>query len=81
MSKVRRNGIKAVTAVYAAYKWFEDHVDDVERWSASAISGARGKPFEKVVVPAAERATAAARWVRAHGSQSSTSRSRWMKKR
>lgn len=61
---IRRRGAKAVAFMYAGYKWFEDHTDEVERWADRAIIQARGKRVAKVVVPAANSAKSAARWVR-----------------
>jgi hypothetical protein len=60
----RRRGAKAAAFIYAGYKWFEDHTDDVERWSDKAIIQARGKRVAKVVIPAANSAKSAAQWVR-----------------
>jgi hypothetical protein len=63
-SRLRRNAPKTAAFVYAGYKWFEDHTDEVERWSVKAIEHARGKRYEPVVVPVASAARAAARWIR-----------------
>lgn len=65
-SKISRNAPKIGAFAYAGYKWFEDHTDEVERWSAKAVERARGKRIEKVVVPAAGAAQSAARWMRAN---------------
>jgi hypothetical protein len=54
---------KAGTAIYAGYKWLEDHTDEVDRWSAKVIEKAAGKSYEKVVVPPARLARSAAGWV------------------
>jgi hypothetical protein len=66
-SRLRTRGTRAAALLYAGYKWFEDHTDDVERWSDRAIEGARGKRVAGVVVPAANASKAAARWVRENG--------------
>ena len=63
-SKIRRNAPKAAAFVYAGYKWFEDHTDEVERWSNNVIARTRGKRIERVAVPAASAAKTAARWLR-----------------
>jgi hypothetical protein len=54
---------KAGTAIYAGYKWLEDHTDEVDRWSARVIDKAAGKSYEKIVVPVAQLARSAAGWV------------------
>jgi len=64
-SRIRRNAPKIGAFAYAGYKWFEDHTDEVERWSAQAVDRSRGKRMEKFVVPAAGAAQSAVRWMRA----------------
>lgn len=54
---------KAGTAIYAGYKWLEDHTDEVDRWSSRVIEKAAGKSYEKVIVPPARLAKTAADWV------------------
>ena len=61
---MRKAGAKAATVAYAGYKWFEDHTDEVERWSGKAVERSRGKRIEKLVVPAAGAAQSAVRWMR-----------------
>ena len=63
-SRIRRNAPKIGAFAYAGYKWFEDHTDEVERWSAQAVDRSRGKRIEKFVVPAAGAAQSAVRWMR-----------------
>ena len=62
--RIQRSAPKVVAFAYAGYKWFEDHTDDVERWSAKAIERSRGKSIAKVVVPAAHLAQAGVKWMR-----------------
>ena len=64
ITRIRRNAPKVGAFVYAGYKWFEDHTDDVERWAAKAVDSSRGKRSEKFIVPAAGVAQSAARWMR-----------------
>jgi hypothetical protein len=64
VARIRRNAPKIGAFVYAGYKLFEDHTDDVERWSAKAIDRSRGKASEKFVAPVAGAAQSAARWMR-----------------
>jgi hypothetical protein len=73
-SRFGTKGTRAAALLYAGYKWFEDHTDDVERWSDKAIAGAHGKRVAKVVVPAANATKAAARWVRENGATRSGER-------
>ena len=63
-SRIRRNAPKIGAFAYAGYKWFEDHTDEVERWSGKAVERSRGKRIEKLVVPAAGAAQSAVRWMR-----------------
>ena len=79
-SGIRRSAPKAAAFVYAGYKWFEDHTDDVERWSDKAIAHSRGRRYEKVVVPAATAARAAARWMREDSKSTSGSKGRELKR-
>jgi hypothetical protein len=62
-SKFRGKGAQAATVAYAGYKWFEDHADDVERFSLQAIARSKGKKFGRAVVPTAHVLIGAARWV------------------
>lgn len=55
---------KAAAVLYAAYKWMEDHPDDVERWSQKAIEHAAGKRYEVAVLPPARALKATAIWMR-----------------
>ncbi|MGH2826523.1 MAG: hypothetical protein ACRDKF_06090 [Actinomycetota bacterium] len=64
ISRIRRSTPKVVAFAYAGYKWFEDHTDEVERWSTKAIERSRGKSIAKVVVPAAHLAQAGVKWMR-----------------
>ena len=64
ISRIKRSAPKVAAFAYAGYKWFEDHTDEVERWSAKAIERSRGKQIAKVVVPAAHVAQAAVKWMR-----------------
>ncbi|MDQ4058188.1 MAG: hypothetical protein M3124_03590 [Actinomycetota bacterium] len=64
ISRIRRSAPKFAAFAYAGYKWFEDHTDEVERWSARAIERSRGKSIAKVVVPAAHLAQAGVKWMR-----------------
>ncbi|MGH2790888.1 MAG: hypothetical protein ACRDJ0_07890, partial [Actinomycetota bacterium] len=64
ISGIRRSAPKIAAFAYAGYKWFEDHTDEVERWSAKAIERSRGKSIAKVVVPAAHLAQAGVKWMR-----------------
>ncbi|CAN5772700.1 hypothetical protein BH20ACT23_BH20ACT23_27140 [soil metagenome] len=64
LSRIRRNAPKIGAFAYAGYKWFEDHTDEVERWSAQAVDRSRGKRIERFVVPAAGAAQSAVRWMR-----------------
>jgi hypothetical protein len=73
-ARIRKNASKTAVFLYAGYKWLEDHTDDVERWSGHAIQRSRGKRYEKVVVPVAGAARAAARWVRENNDVAPTSR-------
>ncbi|MGH2701623.1 MAG: hypothetical protein ACRDJ2_07590 [Actinomycetota bacterium] len=61
---MKRSAPKVAAFAYAGYKWFEDHTDEVERWSAKAIERSRGKSIAKVVVPAAHLAQAGVKWFR-----------------
>lgn len=61
-SKLRNRGAQAATAAYAGYKWFEDHADDVERFSIKAIERSKGKKVGRAVVPTAHVLIGAARW-------------------
>ncbi|MGH2774837.1 MAG: hypothetical protein ACRDJT_05305 [Actinomycetota bacterium] len=63
-SRIRRNAPKIGAFAYAGYKWFEDHTDEIERWSAQAVDRSRGKRIERFVVPAAGAAQSAVRWMR-----------------
>jgi len=63
-SRIRRSAPKVAAFAYAGYKWFEDHTDEVENWSAKAIERSRGKQVAKFVVPAAHVAMAGVKWIR-----------------
>ncbi|MGH2699164.1 MAG: hypothetical protein ACRDJL_08195 [Actinomycetota bacterium] len=63
-TRIRRSAPKVAAFVYAGYKWFEDHTDEVERWSAQAVERSRGKRVERFVTPVAGAAQSAARWMR-----------------
>ena len=63
-SRIRRSAPKVAAFAYAGYKWFEDHTDEVEDWSAKAIERSRGKQVAKFVVPAAHVAMAGVKWIR-----------------
>lgn len=65
-TRIRRSAPNVTAFVYAGYKWFEDHTDDVERWSVKALEQTRGKRLQKLVAPAAEAARSAARWVKSN---------------
>lgn len=62
-SLIRRLGRQAALSGYAAYKWLETHTDDVERYAQKATDQARGKNYEKLVVPPATLARKVARWI------------------
>lgn len=62
LSRMRRGAPKVTALVYAGYRWFEEHSDDVERWSDKALEGARGKSIERFIAPVAKTARSAARW-------------------
>ena len=64
LSRIRRSAPKVAAFAYAGYKWFEDHTDEVENWSAKAIERSRGKQVAKFVVPAAHVAMAGVKWFR-----------------
>ena len=64
LSRIRRSAPKVAAFAYAGYKWFEDHTDEVENWSAKAIERSRGKQIAKFVVPAAHVAMAGVKWIR-----------------
>ena len=62
-SKLRGRGAQAATFAYAGYKWFEDHADEVERFSQKAIDRSKGKKIGWAVVPTAHVLIGAARWM------------------
>lgn len=64
VSRIRRSGPKVAAFAYAGYKWFEDHTDEVERWSAKAVERTQGKKVSKFVVPLAHLANGAVKWIR-----------------
>ena len=69
-SKLRGRGARAATIAYAGYKWFEDHADDVERFSHKAIERSKGKRIGRAVVPTAHVLIGAARWMQERGDDS-----------
>jgi hypothetical protein len=62
-SWIRRIGPRAAAYGYVAYKWLEDHTDEVMRWSEKLERQAKGKSYEKAVSGAARFASELATWV------------------
>lgn len=62
-TRLRNRGAQVATVVYAGYKWFEDHADEVERVSIKAIERSKGKKIGRAVIPTAHVVIGAARWM------------------
>jgi hypothetical protein len=50
-----------------AYRWVEDHTDEVERGCDQVIKHSRGKSYEKTAVTSAETVKRVMGWIDQHG--------------